>query len=270
MTIGCDDPSARLGQIALDAELAGLPWVARLSRGLGEAVLVALGSPAWRVTACTDLLVECERTGDDWGAALLQLATAIACQLADSGRPTDQFADAARRFQRLDAPVLALWAQALQACVLAREGADGAGEFAHRVATGARALQSGGVHALALAALAVAAGGERRPARIVVGDAAAQRGRPRRDETAHRWCRHRKPLHRRTTPPSVISVPDAAAGPRRAPARRAWLIARRPPAGGAVPPHSVLRRLLTGDRRSSDGFRPAAATGQGTAQAARR
>ena len=171
VTIGCADPSARLGQIALDAELAGLPWVARLSRGLGEAVLVALGSPAWRVTACTDLLVECERTGDDWGAALLQLATAIACQFADSGS-ADQFADAARRFQRLDAPVLTLWAQALQACVLAREGADGAGEFAHQVATGARALQSGGVHALALAALAVAAGDERRPARIVVGDAA--------------------------------------------------------------------------------------------------
>jgi len=89
VTVGCDDPSARLGQIALDAELAGLPWVARLARGLGEAVLVALGSPAWRVTACVDLLGECERAGDDWGAALLRLAAAIATQIADP--TTDPF-----------------------------------------------------------------------------------------------------------------------------------------------------------------------------------
>ena len=102
LTVGCDDPSARLGQIALDAELAGLPWVARLARGLGEAVLVALGSPAWRVTACVDLLGECERAGDDWGAALLRLAVAIAGQLAD---PTAERATSSPTPQ----PVSASW-----------------------------------------------------------------------------------------------------------------------------------------------------------------
>jgi DNA-binding SARP family transcriptional activator len=176
LTVGCEDPSARLGQIALDAEIAGLPWVARLARGLGETVLVAMGSPAWRVAACAHLLIECERAGDDWGAALLQLATAIACQLADPAGPADRFADAAERFRQLDAPVPALWSQALQACVLARQAVPGAGELAHLVATGARAVQLSGAHALALAALAVAAGGEHRPVHMVIGDAANSEG----------------------------------------------------------------------------------------------
>jgi DNA-binding SARP family transcriptional activator len=176
VTVGCDDPSTRLGQIALDAELAGLPWVARLARGLGEAALVALGSPAWRLTACVELLGECERAGDDWGAALLRLAAAIAGQLADPAADPDEFTDAASRFRRLDAPVLALWAESLQACVLARDGRPGAGEFAHRVATQARALHLEGAQALAIAALAVAAGGDQRPARIVIGDTANSEG----------------------------------------------------------------------------------------------
>ena len=76
----------------------------------------------------------------------------------------------------LDAPVLALWAESLQACVLAREGRPGAGEFAHRVATQARAVQLDGAQALAVAALAVAAGGDQRPARIVIGDSANAEG----------------------------------------------------------------------------------------------
>ena len=159
MTVGCDDPSARLGQIALDAELAGLPWVARLARGLGEAVLVALGSPSWRVTACIDLLGECERTGDEWGAALLRLAIAVAGQIADPTSDPDEFADAAERFRRLEAPVLALWAESLQACVLARAGTPGAVDFARRVAARAKATSLGGAEVMALTALAVAAGG---------------------------------------------------------------------------------------------------------------
>jgi DNA-binding SARP family transcriptional activator len=176
VTVGCDDPSTRLGQIALDAELAGLPWVARLARGLGEAALVALGSPAWRLTACVELLGECERAGDDWGAALLRLAAAIAGQLADPAADPDEFTDAASRFRRLEAPVLALWAESLLACVLARDGRPGAGEFAHRVATQARALHLDGAQALAIAALAVAAGGDQRPAGIVIGDTANTEG----------------------------------------------------------------------------------------------
>ena len=158
VTAGCDDPSGRLGQIALDAELAGLPWVARLSRGLGEAVLVAQGSPPWRLKACIDLLGECERAGDHWGAALLRLSTAIGGQIADPSADPDEFADAARRFRRLEAPVLALWAESMQACVLARAGAPGAAEFAGRIAAQARAIQLGGAQALAMMALTIASG----------------------------------------------------------------------------------------------------------------
>jgi len=153
---GGGDPAGRLGQIALDAELAGLPWIARLARGLGEAVLAATGSPAWRLTACVHLIDECEEAGDAWGAALLTLAVAVAELVADPAAEPDGFADAAARFDRLDAPVPALWAQALQACALAGRRRPGAAELAGRVAGAARAAQVPGAQALAQAALAVA------------------------------------------------------------------------------------------------------------------
>ncbi len=150
------DPAGRLGQIALDAELAGLPWIARLARGLGEAVLAATGSSAWRLTACVDLIDECEETGDAWGAALLTLAAALAGLVADPAAEPDGFADAAARFNRLDAAVPALWAQALQACALAGRRRPGAAELAARVAGAARMAQMAGAQLLAQAALAVA------------------------------------------------------------------------------------------------------------------
>ncbi len=150
------DPSDRLGQIALDAELAGLPWIARVARGLGECVLAATESAAWRLTACLDLIEECEETGDDWGAALLTLAAAVAGLVADPTAEPDGFADAAVRFHRLEAPVPALWAQAIQACTLAGRRRPGAAESAVRVATAARAAQVAGVQALAQAAMALA------------------------------------------------------------------------------------------------------------------
>ena len=155
MTGDCPDPSASLGQIGLDAELAGLPWVARLARGVQEAVLVATGSPAWRMTACADLLRECERGGDDWGAALLKLVAAVAAQIAGDDADPGDFVDAASRFRRLDAPVLALWSECLQACFQARLASAGAREFAARVSASARAL---GVTAAAELACTAAAG----------------------------------------------------------------------------------------------------------------
>jgi len=149
------DPSSRLGQIALDAELAGLPWIARLARGLGECVLAATGASAWRLTACVDLIDECEETGDAWGAALLTFAAAVAGLVADPAAEPDGFADAAVRFRRLDAPVPALWAQAMQACALAGRRRPGAAELAGRVSTAARAAQVTGAQVLAQAALSM-------------------------------------------------------------------------------------------------------------------
>jgi len=153
LTGNCAGTSGALGQVALDAELAGLPWLARLARGVQEAVLVALGSPAWRLTACADLLVECERTGDDWGAALLKLMVSIAAQIADQDADPADFADAARRFRQLDAPVLAIWAEALRACFLVRAGAPGAQEFSTRVAAAARAVNLPAAAELACSAM---------------------------------------------------------------------------------------------------------------------
>jgi len=150
------DPAGRLGQIALDAELAGLPWVARLARGLGEASLVALGAPAWRLTACTDLLAECERAGDSWGAALLRLASAVAAALVDPMADPIDFVDAAQRFADLDAPVLASWSESLRVCVLAGQTRPEAAELARRAAAQARAAQANGSRTLALAALTLA------------------------------------------------------------------------------------------------------------------
>ncbi|WP_420124234.1 AAA family ATPase, partial [Nakamurella sp.] len=163
------DPSGRLGQIALDAEVAGLPWIARLARGLAECALAATEPTAWRLTACIALVEECEEAGDDWGAALLTLAAAIAGVVAGTGIEsgggfgiavgadpaagsgaggrgqgvvdgayeggTDPdgfaagFADAAARFRRLDAAVPALWAEALQACTLAGRHLPGAADL---------------------------------------------------------------------------------------------------------------------------------------------
>ncbi|MET0863908.1 MAG: AAA family ATPase [Nakamurella sp.] len=153
----CADPAARLGQIALDAELAGLPWVARLARGVGEAVLVAIGSPAWRLAALSDLLTDCDRAGDVWGAALLRLASAIAVAIVDPAADPVDFTDAARRFDQLDAPVLASWAESLRACVLAGQARPDAAELSRTAVAQAKAAQSGGSRALAMAAVALSA-----------------------------------------------------------------------------------------------------------------
>ena len=165
LTAGCDDPAGRLGQICLEAEVTGLPWVARLARGFAEAVLVAQGSPPWRSTACADLIEECDRAGDEWGAALLSLAAACAGQLAgevgEVGDPPagrDGFADTARRFRLLDAAVPAVWAEALQACVHARDACPDAADIAQRAVGNARAIHLDAAQALAQAALAVATG----------------------------------------------------------------------------------------------------------------
>ena len=92
------------------------------------------------MTACADLLRECERGGDDWGAALLKLVAAVAAQIVGDDADPGDFVDAASRFRRLDAPVLALWSECLQACFQARLASAGAREFAARVSASARAL----------------------------------------------------------------------------------------------------------------------------------
>ncbi len=151
---GDDDRSGQLGRIALEAELVGLPWVARLARGLEDAVLLALGSAPWRMRSCLDLLAECDRTGDDWGAALLRLATAIGGRIAGVDVGDSEFGDAAQRFRDLDAPVLASWAEALQAVAMVAAGSTRGQSFAAEVARRAHAARLSGPAALALTVVA--------------------------------------------------------------------------------------------------------------------
>lgn len=120
VTVGLEDPVDRLESITIEAEFVGLPWVERLSRGVAECVLVS-GGATWRVAAGRDIVEECERHGDPWGAAILRLAGALAQQLVGSSTETGDFTDAAARFRRLDAPVPALWAEALHAWAVGSE-----------------------------------------------------------------------------------------------------------------------------------------------------
>jgi DNA-binding SARP family transcriptional activator len=109
------DYAARLEEITLDAEASGYPWVSRLARGLLTAILAVSDAAPWRLDAFSELLVECDRAGDAWGAALLQLASAVAAALVGHAAVPARFADAEQRFLALDAGAVASWVQLLAA-----------------------------------------------------------------------------------------------------------------------------------------------------------
>jgi DNA-binding SARP family transcriptional activator len=109
------DPATRLTETAGRADADGLPWIARLARGLGECVLIAQGAPDWRVAASEAMAEECDRLDDPWGAALLRLAVAVAEHISGSTDPGPGYQDAAARFRALDAPTLETWALTLGA-----------------------------------------------------------------------------------------------------------------------------------------------------------
>ncbi|HEU5266292.1 MAG TPA: hypothetical protein VFU35_06310, partial [Jatrophihabitans sp.] len=107
------DYPARLEEITLDADAAGYPWMSRLARGLLAAVLAVTDGAPWRLDAFSELLAECDRAGDPWGAALLQLVCAVAGGLVGHIAAPSRFADAARRFTDLDAGAVATWVRTL-------------------------------------------------------------------------------------------------------------------------------------------------------------
>jgi DNA-binding SARP family transcriptional activator len=102
-----DDCAQRLEEIALDAALGGYPWIERLCRGVLAAWLAASGGAEWRLDACSELMAECDRDGDRWGAALLELASAVAARIVGAPAALRRFEAASARFQALDAPHLA-------------------------------------------------------------------------------------------------------------------------------------------------------------------
>ncbi len=103
----------RLEEITVDAAEGGYPWVDRLARGVLAAVLAVSSQAPWRLDTFAELLVECDRAGDSWGAAMLQLASAVAGAQISHPMASGRFDDAARRFEALDAGVLTTWARKL-------------------------------------------------------------------------------------------------------------------------------------------------------------
>ncbi len=97
------DYVARLEEITLDADAGGYPWVSRLARGVLSAILAVSDAAPWRLDAISELLTECDRAGDAWGAALLQLAGAIAAALVGHVAAPGRFGEAERRLNELDA-----------------------------------------------------------------------------------------------------------------------------------------------------------------------
>lgn len=130
-------------EIAARAESEGLPWIARLSHGLHQAAVVRSQDADWWIRCCTDIIRASDQKGDEWGAAAVILAVALAKQQADEFSAATEFADAADRFTRLDAPVLELWCRLLSL----RGGTDVLA--GRRALEASRTLRTRGAEALA-------------------------------------------------------------------------------------------------------------------------
>ncbi|MFI7582808.1 BTAD domain-containing putative transcriptional regulator [Kocuria sp. M1N1S27] len=103
------DPSiAELEAVQRRARSGGFSWLARLTDGM----LAALSGNGSGAELAEAVVRDCERRGDDWGAALLQAVTVLA-GAQGGGCPEDAAAVLAGRFRCLDAEVLAAWATSL-------------------------------------------------------------------------------------------------------------------------------------------------------------
>ena len=152
---GDDHLQASLATLALEAEAEGFGWIARLARGLGDAVLVAQGAPAWRTAAVEDLLMSCDEAGDQWGAALLQFAVGVAGLLGGDPSAASGLSASATRFAALDAPVLECWAASMLALARAVHGGPLSSAESRRAAARAAAARVPGAMGVALTAVAL-------------------------------------------------------------------------------------------------------------------
>ncbi|HVQ94214.1 MAG TPA: BTAD domain-containing putative transcriptional regulator [Mycobacteriales bacterium] len=151
------DGDPGIDALALDADLAGRPWLARITR-----CLVALTPRPGALAEAAAVRGECERDGDWWGALVAALLDGLGrlARRQPAGLPLETAATLARR---LDAGVLEAWARSLLAVGLAQAGDPDAEVGARAAEACARAAEAPAPHALALLALAEAAGpdGER-------------------------------------------------------------------------------------------------------------
>jgi DNA-binding SARP family transcriptional activator len=186
----CSDPGAvhpALDGVALDADVAGLPWLARVAR-----CLPALTGRPGAGAEATAIRAECERDGDTWGALLAAALTALGALTAPPPDPaaaagtagpagkagpagtdgtdgTDMrlggaaepaartLAVAAGLARRLDAGVVEAWVRCLAAVDLAQTRAPGADAAARAAEAAAHAAAAPGPRAIALLALSACA-----------------------------------------------------------------------------------------------------------------
>lgn len=101
---------AALDEVVTAAEHGGLPWVARLARGLQAAALLVRDPSGGHLAACADLLDDGDQRGDPWSQLLV--ATAVGAAALLTGRePTgvDALQRARAAAVTLHAPVLDAW-----------------------------------------------------------------------------------------------------------------------------------------------------------------
>jgi DNA-binding SARP family transcriptional activator len=105
----------QLEQIVLAADVEGLPWLARVARGLQAALLLAARPSSERLRSATDLVAECDRQGDRWASCLVSLAVGAACAWAavDAAAADQLLRQAEQTAGHLGAPVLQRWARQL-------------------------------------------------------------------------------------------------------------------------------------------------------------
>jgi len=136
--------------LALDADLRGLPWLARTTRALA-----ALAPDPGGLAEVDAVRSECERDGDCWGAMLATLLDGLG-RLVHQRPAGPSLERAAVLARQLDAGVLEAWARGLLAIELARTADPDADVAAGSAEACARAAEVPGARALALLALALA------------------------------------------------------------------------------------------------------------------
>jgi len=173
------DATSRLEDVAMAADVEGHAWLGRATRILLAAVLRSGGAAGY---AAAD-------SPDPWTRALAALAAGVSAGLAvrtsatttSAGEEAAKFLDdAAVRFRSLDAPVLAVWADAIGALVRARSAAADAQDAASRAEAEARSVNARGAQAFALAALAVTSTDRRAKLEGAARDIASECGIPAR------------------------------------------------------------------------------------------
>lgn len=139
---------ADIDALALDADLAGLPWLARMARSL-----LAVTSDSDGGHDATLVRAEFERDGDLWGALVTALLQGVRC-LSAQANPAEPLERAVKLARQLDAGVLEAWARSLLAAAMAFANAPEAELAARGAESCARAVEVESARGIALLALA--------------------------------------------------------------------------------------------------------------------